>query len=251
MGAQRRVLILGATGRTGGRALVQLLDRGVPVVAIVRSAGRLPTGVVGNPSLTVVETDLLSVPVATLAEHLRGCEAVISCLGHTLSLRGVFGPPRDLVEHAVRSVRAAAVAVEPPTPIRLALMSSVSVNRPDKADQHRGSGQRALLGILRGLVPPARDNQRAADFLAHQVGGGDRHLEWVVVRPDSLVEGEMGPYEVHDEIVASLFRPDHTRMAQVAHFLCELVTDEGLWTRWRGQMPVITDATSAGDHGDR
>lgn len=34
------VLLLGATGRTGSRVLTELLDRGVPVRAIVRSADR-------------------------------------------------------------------------------------------------------------------------------------------------------------------------------------------------------------------
>ena len=42
MDATRRVLVLGATGRTGGRVVTQLLDRGVAVRAIVRSADRLP-----------------------------------------------------------------------------------------------------------------------------------------------------------------------------------------------------------------
>ena len=107
MDAHPRVLILGATGRTGGRALTQLLERGVPVRAIVRSADRLPAGSAGNPLLDVVEADLLALPPEVLAEHLAGCDTVISCLGHTISVRGVLGPPHDLVTQAVRLVRAA------------------------------------------------------------------------------------------------------------------------------------------------
>ena len=53
------VLLLGGTGRTGGRVLRQLLDRGVHVRAVVRSAERLPAGV-ADARLTVVEADLLS-----------------------------------------------------------------------------------------------------------------------------------------------------------------------------------------------
>ena len=37
------VLLLGGTGRTGGRVLQQLLGRGVSVRAVVRSAERLPS----------------------------------------------------------------------------------------------------------------------------------------------------------------------------------------------------------------
>jgi uncharacterized protein YbjT (DUF2867 family) len=242
MDATRRVLILGATGRTGGRVVTQLLDRGVGVRAIVRSADRLPVETRGHPLLEVVETELMSMPTVDMVDQLKGCDAVISCLGHPISVRGVLGPPHDLVGHAVREVRAALEASPPPTPVRLVLMGSVSVNQPRHADAHRGGGQRAFLWGLRLVLPPARDNQRAADFLAREVGPDDPHLQWVVVRPDTLEEGDVGEYVVHDAIVSSLFRPDHTRMAHVAHFMCELVTDDATWQRWCSRMPVVVDA---------
>lgn len=242
MDATRRVLVLGATGRTGGRVVTQLLDRGIAVRAIVRSADRLPVEARGHPLLEVVETDLLSMPTVELVEQLDGCDAVISCLGHPISVRGVLGPPHDLVRHAVCQVRSALEASPPPAPVRLVLMGSVSVNQPQHADARRGKGQRAFLWGLRLVLPPSRDSQRAADFLAREVGPADPHLQWVVVRPDTLEEGDVGEYVVHDAIVSSLFRPDHTRMAHVAHFMCELVTDDAMWRRWRGRMPVVVDA---------
>jgi uncharacterized protein YbjT (DUF2867 family) len=248
MDAQPRVLILGGTGRTGGRVLTQLLERGVPVLAIVRSPDRLPVGVVGNALLTVVQADPLAIPVELLAGHLKGCDTVISCLGHTISPKGVLGPPHHLVEQAVQAVRTAAVTAQPQQPVRLVLMSSVSVNQPARADSRRGRAERAYLWLIRAAVPPARDNQRAADFLVHEVGTTDRYLEWVVVRPDTLRDGDVGEYRVSGELVSSVFRPDSTRMAQVADFMCELVTDDTLWQRWRGRMPVITDAQPAADH---
>jgi hypothetical protein len=65
------------------------------------------------------------------------------------------------------------------------------------------------------------------------------------VRPDTLKVGDVGEYLVHDAIISSLFHPDHTRMANVAHFMCELVTDNTTWERWRSRMPVIVDAEPA------
>jgi nucleoside-diphosphate-sugar epimerase len=235
-----KVLILGATGRTGGRVLTQLLEREVPVRAIVRSAERLPEGASGDPLLEVVEADLLALPPEVLAGHLTGCDTVISCLGHTISPRGVFGPPRDLVTQAVGLVRDAVGASQPANaaagvagraigPVRLILMSSVSVNQPGHADTRRGRTERAYMAAMRAGVPPARDNR----------------LQWVVVRPDSLTDGDVSQYAVHDELVASLFRPDHTRMANVAHFMCELSTDDPTWQRWRSRMPVVVDAAPA------
>jgi hypothetical protein len=56
-------------------------------------------------------------------------------------------------------------ALAPPTPVKLILMGSVSVNGPDRLDTRRGAFERAFLWVLRGVLPPARDNQCAADFL--------------------------------------------------------------------------------------
>ncbi len=51
MTSEQAVLLVGGTGRTGGRVLQQLLSRGVHVRAIVRSAQRLPAGVASDPRL--------------------------------------------------------------------------------------------------------------------------------------------------------------------------------------------------------
>lgn len=231
--------------------LSQLLERGVPVCAIVRSADRLPAGAAEDPLLTVVVAELVSMSAAALRQHVAGRDAVISCLGHNVSLRGVFGPPHDLVENAVRRLCAAIASQRPDVPVRLVLMSSVSVNRPARADALRGAGERTFTWLLRGLLPPARDNQRAADFLAHEVGADDSFVEWVVVRPDSLVDGEVSAYRNHDGIVSSLFRADGTRFANVAHSMAELATDDAAWRRWRGKMPVIVDDASRSGCRDR
>lgn len=239
--AKRQVLVLGGTGRTGGRVVRQLLERGVLVKAVVRSAARLPEDVTGNPLLAVAEADLLSLTGQELCRHLEGCDAVISCLGHTSSMRSIFGPPYDLVFRAALSVARAIGHMRPTSPVRFVLMGSVSVNRPGRADAVRKYGERSLLWLLRGLVPPARDNQRAADFFAGSVGAGDGSVEWVVVRPDALRDGEVSQYSLSEELVTSLFRPNKTNMANVAHFMCELATDDDTWRQWSGRMPVITN----------
>jgi nucleoside-diphosphate-sugar epimerase len=235
------VLLLGATGRTGRRVLAELLGRGVPVRAIVRSAARLPAVVAGSPLLTVSEADVASLSGDGWRRHVADRDAVIRCLGHTISLRGRPRAPRDLVTGAVRAVCGAIDGLRPTSPVRLVLMSSVSVNRPARADARRGAFERAYMAVLRGLLPPARDNQQAADFLAHEIGPGHPSVGWVVVRPDALVDGEVSAYETHDGIVGSLFRADGTRFANVAHFMAELATGEAAWRRWRGRMPVIVD----------
>ena len=239
---QQTVLLVGGTGRTGRRVLQQLLDRGVGVRAIVRSAARLTPEVAGNPNLTVIEASLLSLADQELQQHLRGCEAVISCLGHVISLKGIFGLPRDLVTQATMRLCRGIEALRPAVPLKLILMSSVSVHRSRSLDQRRGAFDRSILWLLRGLVPPARDNQRAANFLLGEIGPSHPFVEWVVVRPDSLLPGEVTPYALHEGLVSSLFSPGRSNMANVAHFMCDLVTDAKTWAEWKGKVPVIVNA---------
>lgn len=242
---QQTVLLVGGTGRTGRRALQQLLDRGVRVRAIVRSGGKLPPDAARNPNLTVIEASLLSLPDEELRQHLRGCDAVISCLGHVLSLKGIFGPPRDLVTRATMRLCRGIEALQPPAPVKLVLMSSVSVHRPGGLDARRGSFERALLWMLRCVLPPVEDNQRAADFLLEEVGPGNAFVQWAIVRPDSLLEGEVSEYALHEGLVNSLFAPGSTNMANVAHFMCELVTNPKTWADWNGKLPVVTNAEAS------
>jgi nucleoside-diphosphate-sugar epimerase len=236
-------LLLGGTGRTGGRVLQQLLARGVSVRAVVRSAERLPAGVAGDPRLTVVEADLLAMSDQQVEEQVAGSDVVISCLGHVMSAQGMFGPPRDLVTRSVERVYRAIRDLRPAQPAKLILMSSVSVNRPGGLDTRRGRFERAVVWTLRGLVPPARDNQCAADFLRDVIEPADPYVQWVVVRPDSLKDGDVTEYALHDGLVDSLFRPGETNMANVAHFMCELAADPQAWAAWRGKLPVIVNAS--------
>jgi nucleoside-diphosphate-sugar epimerase len=234
MATDQTVLLLGGTGRTGRRVLAQLVSRGLGVRAIVRSSRGLPADATESPRVEVIEASLLSLSDDELRHHLRSCTAVISCLGHVLSVRGVLGPPRDLVARAIARVCQAIEVAQPARPIKVVLMTSVSVRQPGKLDVRRGAFERAFLWVLRGLLPPARDNQLAADFLRESIGTGHPFVQWVVVRPDTLLEGETSGYA-----------PGRVTMANVAHFMCELVTDPRAWEEWKGRMPVIVDETGA------
>lgn len=246
MPAQQTVLLVGGTGRTGRRVLDQLLERGVRVRAIVRSGGTLAPAAARSPDLTVIEASLLSLPEAELQRYLRGCDAVISCLGHVLSLKGVFGPPRDLVTRATSRLCRGIEKLQPATPIKFILMSSVSVTRVGGLDTRRGSLEKVFLLVLCGLLPPVADNQRAANFLQKKVGASNPFVEWTAVRPDTLLPGDVSEYTVHESLVNSLFAPGSTNMANVAHFMCELVTNPKTWADWKGKLPVIANAASSG-----
>lgn len=239
------VLLLGGTGRTGRRVLQQLLSRGVTVRAIVRSREKLPPETLKHSALELIEAELLSLSDEDLQRYVRGCGAVVSCLGHIISFKGVFGPPYDLVTRATTRVCRAIEALQPASPVKFILMSSVSVNRPGGLDTRRGALEKAFLWVLRGLLPPAGDNQNAADFLLQNVAPNSAFVQWTAVRPDSLLDGDVTPYELHEGLVNSLFKPGSTNMANVAHFMCELATNPDTWATWHGKLPVIVNTAAA------
>ena len=103
-------LIVGATGATGRHLVRHLLTRNQPVKAIVRSPERVPADSRQHPNLTLIHASLLDLTDAELAEHVRECTAIASCLGHNISFKGIYGHPRRLVTDAVRRLCTAAKA---------------------------------------------------------------------------------------------------------------------------------------------
>lgn len=243
MPAPQAVLLMGGTGRTGRRVLEQLLRRGVNVRAVVRSARRLPAGVAKVPELTVVEANPLALSEEDILRLLHGCDAVISCLGHVPGFKGILGPPRDVVTRATTRLCRGIEALRPALPVRFILLSSVSVNHPGELDTRRGRFEQAVVWMLRGVVPPARDNQQAANFRHDGIGSSSPFVQWVAVRPDTLLEGDVSEYTLHEGLVSSLIAPASTNLANVAHFMCALATDPTAWDDWKGKLPVIINAT--------
>lgn len=233
-------LVLGATGATGKLLVRHLLDRGQKVRAIVRSSDGLPAAVRDDTNCEVIQASVLDLSDAELGQHTRGCTAVASCLGHNLSLGGVFGPPWRLVTKATRRICAAVRAATPAEPVRFVLMNTTGVRNRD-LDERISVAQHCVIGLVRLLVPPHADNERAADFLRREVGQSDASIEWVVVRPDTLTDAEeVTPYDVHPSPIRSaIFDAGKTSRVNVGHFMAELITDDEAWGAWKGQMPVL------------
>lgn len=229
-------LVVGATGATGRLLVQKLLMAGQPVRAVVRAVDRLPTELREHPDLELIEGAILDLPPDELARHVGGCDSIASCLGHTLSFRGVFGPPHRLVTEAVR--RLCTAAADQPT--RLVLMNTTG-NRNRDLDEPLGLAHRAMIGVLRALVPPHADNEQAADYLRTRIGQDHPTLQWVAVRPDTLVDAEqVTGYTLHPSPTRSaLFDPGKTSRINVANLMMRLITEPELWAEWQGRMPVI------------
>ena len=240
-----KTLVVGATGATGRRLVEQLLNRGEQVRAIVRATGRVPEALRGREGLELIEASLLDLDDDALDHAVDGCGGIASCLGHTLSFKGVYGHPRRLVTDAVRRLAEAVRRRAPEDPVRFALMNTTGYQNLD-LDEQLGFGERLIIALLRLGLPPHPDNEAAADFLRTEVGKDDPHLEWVVIRPDTLVDDEeVTPYELHASPVRSpLFDPGETSRVNVGAFMAALLTEDALWRTWRGQTPVIYNCAS-------
>ena len=234
------VLIVGASGATGRLLTEELLNRGQFVKVVVRTPDKLPAALRNHDNLSVIHASILDLSDAELARHVKGCDAVASCLGHNMNLKDLYGHPRKLVTDASRRLSDAIKANTPEKPIKFVLMNTAGNSNRD-LNEPIPFAQKFIVGLLRLLLPPHVDNEQAADYLRSKLGPNDGLIEWVVVRPDSLIDvGQVTEYELHPSPIRSaIFDPGQTSRINVGHFMADLITNDNTWQQWQGQMPVI------------
>jgi nucleoside-diphosphate-sugar epimerase len=233
-------LVVGASGATGRLLVKQLLNHGQHVKVVVRSPDRLPAEIRSHDNVSVIQASVLDLSDAEMAEHVNGCDAVASCLGHNISFGGIYGHPRRLVTDATRRLCQAIKANEPAQPVKFVLMNTTG-NRNRDLIEPVSFAQQSVNWLFRLLLPPHVDNEQAADYLRTEVGQNDGVIEWAAVRPDNLIdEDEVTEYTVHPSPIRSaIFDAGTTSRMNVAHFMAVLIADQDTWNQWKGQMPVI------------
>ena len=247
-------LVVGATGATGKHVVLQLLQQNQNVRAIARSKQRLLDLLDVAPEsstkfadrLEVTEASLLDLSDSELGKATSGCDAVVSCLGHNLTFKGVFAPPRRLVTDATRRLVEAVEANHDTDKsgsgkrTKFILMGTVAVPSPAGGDDKRTLGDRIVQFLLRHLLPPHRDNETAAEYIFTKTD--NPNLEWTVVRPTDLVDGDVSKYELFDKPQDSLFGGDGVATrANVAKSMVDMIMTEKLWEEWKFRWPVVHD----------
>jgi nucleoside-diphosphate-sugar epimerase len=233
-------LVTGASGETGKYLVEQLLKSKQKVKVIVRSTEKLPESWQNNDLLTIIQANILDISVDKMAEYVQDCDAVTSCLGHNMSWKGIYGKPRKLVTNAVKLLCEAITKNAPNKPIKFVLMNTTGNSNKD-LNEPISVGQKFVIGLLRLLLPPHVDNEKAADYLRTKIGRKNNFIEWVAVRPDGLVnENVVTEYEIYPSPTRSaIFDAGKISRINVGHFMAELISEKDLWNRWKGQMPVI------------
>jgi len=235
-----KVFVAGATGATGKKLVKLLLKRRHKVVAVVRSTERVPPEIRADKNIELVQASLLGLTDKELSNLVAGCSAVASCLGHNITFKGLFGKPHLLVTNAARRLCQAIMANQNPHPVRYVLMNTTG-NRNRDLNEKFSFSESLVMGLMRTMLPPQRDNEQAAEFLRVEIGQDHPAVEWVAVRPDTLIdENEVTDYSVHQSPTrSSIFDSGITSRINVAHFMSELISSDDVWKKWKGQMPVI------------
>lgn len=234
-----KVLVLGASGATGKLVLKQLVKRKINTRILIRESAFLSEEFLDNPLVEVVKGNITDLDQSDLEHLLRDCDAAISCLGHNISLQGMFGQPRYLVLDTIRNLSQTVHNI-PNKKIKIILMSTTAYTNTSVGEKN-SFGERIVFALLMGVLPPHRDNVKAADFLIHEIGNEDESIEWVAVRPDTLIDKDLvSDYEICESPKRSpMFDAGETSRSNVSHFMAELVTDENLWKKWVYKTPVL------------
>lgn len=213
-----RIVILGATGRTGSRLLAQALELGHEVTALVRSPAKLPRRLY-RPLEGGSVSPLLRVVVGrvrdrqALAGAVRGGEAAVSALGGRVRKEG-----------RIRTEGTAALvgAMEAAGVRRLIVESAFGAG--DSRD--RGPYCR----WIRRVVGSEFEDMEAMEAVVRS-----SRLDWVLVRPTVLTNGRLTRrYRVAEDLEVG-WLPRISR-SDVAHFMLAQLTGD----RWTGRAPGIT-----------
>lgn len=197
-----KLLVFGASGKTGREVVRQALARGFDVTAFVRDTARLP---LAHANLRLVKGDITD-PKA-VANVISGQTCVISTLG--------VGTPLRHDPNVIEGIRTIARAAEHASVERLVYMSFIGV-----------SESRAAAGFLLKRLTTTLLRQEVADHEAKEAAVAESLVDWTIVRPPKLTNGRLtASYRVGEHIHARSPLPMMSR-ADVADFMLRQLTDQ-------------------------
>ena len=192
-----RLLVFGASGKTGHELVREAVDRGHTVTAFVRTPGKLA---ITGSSVRVLEGNVADSAAVTAA--IAGHDAVVSALGVSKPLThdaDVIAGIRNIIgameEHGVR---------------RLIYLSFIGVRE-----------SRAAVGFVLRYIAPIPLRHEIADHEVKESLIRSSRLDWTIVRPPKLTNGPpTGDYRSGEDI--STWKPVPTlSRSDVAQFVLQ------------------------------
>ena len=232
-----KTLVLGASGATGRLVAQQLISKGQTAKLLVRSTAILPQEIRDSANLEIITGNVADYSIEQFEELIKDCDSVVSCLGHNITFKGIFGKPRKLVSNAVSKV---AEALLHSTSRKKFILMSTTAYTDKMHGEKETIAEGLVFTLLKHLLPPHADNVHAGDYLFKEIKESNQ-CEWIAVRPDSLIdEAVVSAYEVVPmKRKNPIFNPGKTSRMQVAHFMVELLSNDELWQAWKYKAPVI------------
>ncbi|QQS34748.1 MAG: SDR family oxidoreductase [Ignavibacteriales bacterium] len=234
-----KVLVLGATGATGILVVKQLLNRNVSVKVVARAESPKLNELKNNDLLQIIIGNISEFDLNKNLELISDCNAVVCCLGHNISFKGLYGKPRRLVTDSLKNI-CEAITKSKKENVKLILMNTTG-NMNIKIKENYSLADRIVMSLLYFILPPHKDNVTAAEYLSENITENNPNIEWTAVRPDSLTnEEKVSGYEIIESPKRSpIFDAGNTSRINVSHFMIELLMNEELWNKWKFKMPVI------------
>jgi uncharacterized protein YbjT (DUF2867 family) len=195
-----RILIFGASGRTGGELVRQALEHGHTVSAFTRVANRVALA----DSLDVIVGDVGDKDA--VSEAVAGHDAVVSVLGVGRALKHDQAVI-DGVGHIVAAMGDQGVR-------RLVYQSFIGV--PDS---------RAAVGFVLGRIAPILLRHEVADHVAKEALIRASDLNWTIVRPPTLNQGPYTGRYLDGEHISTRKPVPILSRADVADFIVRSVDD--------------------------
>lgn len=190
-----RLLVFGASGKTGREVLREALEHGHSVTAFVRDASRLA---IRDSTIQVVEGDIRD--PATVEAVVPAHDAVVCALG--------AGIPLKHDHDVIAGVRCIVHSMQAHHVRRLIYLSFIGVHE-----------SRASVGIVLRYIAPIPLRYEIADHEAKEELIRASDLEWTIVRPPKLTGGpRTGRYRSGETISTWKPMPMISR-ADVAHFI--------------------------------
>lgn len=210
-----KIIVFGATGRTGREVIRQAVAQGHSVAAFVRNSARLPADL----PLSVTKGDVMD--GAAVADAIRDNEAVLSTLG-----------ANDLKQSRLLETAAANIVAG----MELHSVSRLIVLGAAGAVPGWGLYQTPLANIAFWLVQHTLLRHPYASQAAQERVIASSSLDYTIVRPTRLTDGPLTRrYRVLPDALPS--RGVRISRADVAHFMVLELTDP----RFHRQGPYIAD----------
>ena len=201
---RQRLLIVGGTGGTGRELVEQALERGHQVTALVRDPAKLK---IEHPKLRIVQGDVLD--FSSVQEAVRGQDAVISTLGHRryFSAAGILSKGTSNLLRAMESHRVS----------RFVCITSLGIG-----DSAGGMGLYYTFFVIPAILPLYFfDKARQERLIAASA------LDWVIVRPGLLTNGERRRTYRHGSKVGNFLLTVRISRADVAEFVLDQTANDG------------------------